>query len=170
MPDDWSWVFGHNIVILRYTKRLPRLANVILAMREPSQEFTDTEMFLLDLWSAYPSSIIVFNSDACTLVSQKWNLPRPPQSEVATRPIVGGPSLVSMNRSQWKTWRSLLNRGFRDSNIMHHVSFIVDCVGVFCERLKGCVGKDMVFLDDLASRLTFDVIMKVTLYVFDDLY
>jgi cytochrome P450 len=106
---------------------------------------------------------MVCESRACTVVSQKWNLPRPPQSEVAIRPIVGGPSLVSMNGSQWKTWRSLLNSGFSDSNIMHHVPFIVDCVGVFCERLKDCVGKDMIFLDDLASRLTFDVIMKVTL-------
>jgi cytochrome P450 len=162
MPAGWSWLFGHNLVILRYMKRLPRLANVVLAMKEPSQEFTDTERFLLDLWPAYPSSIVVFNPDACTVVSQKWNLPRPPQSEVAIRPIVGGPSLVSMSGSQWKTWRSLLNPGFSDWNIMHHVPFIVDCVGVFCERLKNCVGKDMIFLDDLASRLTFDVIMKVT--------
>jgi hypothetical protein len=75
MPKGWSWIFGHSLVVLRYTNRLPRLANVVLAMRDMSEEFTETEMFLLDLWPVYPSSIVVFNPEACSLVAQKWNLP-----------------------------------------------------------------------------------------------
>jgi len=163
MPAGWSWLFGHSFVIIHYTNRLRRHANIVLAMKDMAKHFTDTEMFLLDLWPAYPSSIIIFNPEACSLASQKWNLPRPPQSEVAIKPIVGGPSLVSMNGGQWKIWRSLLNPGFSASNIAHHVPFIVDCVQVFCDKLEDSISKGIISMDELASRLTFDVIMKVTL-------
>ena len=103
MPAGWSWLFGHAFVILKYTKRLLPLANVVLALEVMSDEFAETEMFLIDLWPSYPTSLIIFNPEALHMVSQKWNLPRPLQSLEAIKPIVGGPNIVSMNRSEWKT-------------------------------------------------------------------
>lgn len=166
MPEGWGWLFGHSLVILKYTKKLPPLANVLLAMKDLSAEFAETEMFLMDMWPAYPTSLIVFNPEALHLISTKWNLPRPSQSLEAIKPIVGGPNVVSMNGSDWKTWRSLLNPGFSSSNMNSHVPFIVDNVQIFCEKLRQIVKTGTIIsLDEYATRLTFDVIMKVTLLV-----
>jgi hypothetical protein len=165
MPKGWSWLFGHSLVILKYTKRIPREANVLLAMKDLSAEFAETEMFLMDMWPGYPTSLIVFNPEALHLISNKWNLPRPLQSLEAIKPIVGGPNVVSMNGSDWKTWRSLLNPGFSPSSINSHVPFIVDSVSTFCDKLHENM-RTLISLDEFATRLTFDVIMKVTLSVF----
>jgi cytochrome P450 len=166
MHSGWSWLFGHSLVILKYTKCLPSSANVVLAMKNMSKEFAETEMFLMDMWPGYPTSLIVFNPEALNLVSHKWNLPRPPQSLEAIKPIVGGHNLVSMNGTEWKMWRSLLNPGFSPANLNNHVSFIVDCAQTFCDKLRESAGKGIMSLDEYATRLTFDVIMKVTLSVF----
>jgi hypothetical protein len=107
MPAGWSWLTGHMLVLLRYSSRLPPLANVTLVTAELCREFPDTEMFLLDLWPSYPPVIVTCNPEAELLVSQKYNLPKPPLSGDAVKPIVGGPSLLSMNGSEWKTWLSI---------------------------------------------------------------
>lgn len=68
-----------------------------------------------------------------------------------------------MNGGEWKRWRSLLNPGFSAANLMQHVPFIVDCVEVFCGRLRENAGGGVVLLDDFTTKLTFDIIMKVAL-------
>jgi cytochrome P450 len=68
-----------------------------------------------------------------------------------------------MNGSDWKTWRSRFNPGFSAASLMGHVPYIVDRVQVFCEKLQASVGRDLISLDDFATRLTFEIIMKVSL-------
>jgi cytochrome P450 len=46
---------------------------------------------------------------------------------------------------------------------MNHVPFITDCAEIFCDKLRTKAGKELFSLDEYATRLTFDVIMKVTL-------
>jgi cytochrome P450 len=163
MPEGWSWFFGHSFVLLRYTSRFPPLANIGIPMQELSKEFADKEMFLLDLWPSYPSSVVVFNPEAANFATQKYNLPKPPKAGDSVEPIVGGPSILSMNDTDWKRWRSLLNPGFSAQSLMNHVPFVVRAAETFCDKLSAKTGKDVILLDDYASRLTFDVIMKVTL-------
>ncbi|KAF2675842.1 cytochrome P450 [Lentithecium fluviatile CBS 122367] len=131
----WSWLFCHSFVLLRCASRFPPLANINILMQELSKEYADTEMFLMDLWPSYPSSI----------------------------PIAGGPSILSFNSSDWNQWRSLLNPGFSAQSLMNHVPFIVGSVQIFSDKLRASVGKGVFFLGDYATRLNFDVIMKVTL-------
>jgi cytochrome P450 len=132
-------------------------------MQEISKEFSDTEMFIIDLWPSYPASVVVSNREAANLATQKYNLPKPPMAGESVDPIVGGPSILSMNSEDWKKWRSLLNPGFSAQSLMNHVPFIVDCAQILCEKLRRNAGKKVFSLDDFASRLTFDVIMKVAL-------
>ncbi|KAH9863977.1 hypothetical protein J1614_009910 [Plenodomus biglobosus] len=163
MLDGWSWFFGHSFALLRYTGRFPPLANIGIPMQEISKEFADTEIFLIDLWPSYPSSLVVFNPQAANMATQKYALPKPPKAGESVEPIVGGPSILSMNTADWKKWRSLLNPGFSVQSLMNHVPFIVDCCEVFGDKLRANAGKTVFSLDDYATRLTFDVIMKVTL-------
>ena len=164
MPAGWSWFAGHTLVLLRYSSRFPPLANVFLVMKAMLQDFPQSEMFLLDLWPAWPPVIINCNPDVGMLVSsQKSNLPKSPNVEEAIRPITGGPSVLTMNGSEWKTWRTRFNPGFSAASLMGHVPYIVDRVQVFCEKLEASVGGDIFSLDDFATRLTFEIIMKVSL-------
>ncbi|KAF1951142.1 cytochrome P450 [Byssothecium circinans] len=163
MLDGWSWFFGHSFALLRYAGRFPPLANIGILMLEISKEFTDTEMFLLDLWPSYPASVVVFNPEAANMATQQYALPKPPMAGDSVEPIVGGPSILSMNAVDWKKWRSLLNPGFSAQSLMNHVPFIVDCCEVFGDKLRADAGKSVFSLHDYATRLTFDVIMKVTL-------
>ncbi|KAH8586510.1 cytochrome P450 [Bisporella sp. PMI_857] len=162
-PPGWNWITGHLLVLLRYTKPLPPLANVAIVIRELCREFADTEMFLLDMWPAFPPAIITFNPESTTVISQKYNLPKPKASLDTVKPIVGGHSLLSMNGSEWKTWRSRFNQGFSAASLNEHVPYIVDCVEIFCDKLRTSAENGIFSLDDFTTRLTFDVIMKVSL-------
>lgn len=164
MPEGWSWLFGHSLVLLKHKSHFPPLANIAYATTAISKQFPDSEMFLLDLWPGFHQSLIVCNSEAATQAS--IHLPKPPNSADSIRPIVGGHTIISMNGPEWKFWRALLNPGFSTQKMMGHVPFIVDCAEVFCEKLGEMAKKGEVFqLDESATKLTFDVIMKVTLDV-----
>jgi hypothetical protein len=121
MPARWSWITWHLLVFGKYSKRLPPLANVSPVSQELCREFTDTEIFLLDLWPSYPPIFMTFNPDLGVAISQTYNLPKPFMIFEAVKAIVGGPILLSMNASEWKKWRSLFNPGFSSASLMDHV-------------------------------------------------
>lgn len=50
MPEGWSWFFGHILVLQKYVDQLPHNTSVVFALREMSQEFTDTEVYMVDFW------------------------------------------------------------------------------------------------------------------------
>ncbi len=50
--------------------------------------------------------------------------------------------------------------------MLNNVPHIVDSALVFREKLIENVGKGMVLLDELTTKLAMEVILKVTLYVF----
>ena len=166
MPAGWSWVSGHLLVLNRYTSRFPPLANLNLALQEIGHEFADHESFLLGLWPFQPPVIVTFNPESALLVTQKLHLPKPKISHEMFKAIAGGPNLISMNGNEWKRWRSLFAPGFSSSNVIDHVGYIVELVEIFCDKLRtGSVENTVFSLDDFATRLTFDVIMKITLLV-----
>jgi len=161
----WNWFVGHALVLLRYSSHFPPLANVALVMQEILREFPDTEMFLLDLWPSYTPVIVNCNPEAIFLVSQKYNFPKAKIAGDSVKPITGGPSLISQNGNEWKTWRSRFNPGFSAAALMDQVPYIVDRVQVFCDKLREHARREIFSLDDYATGLTFEVIMKVSLSV-----
>jgi hypothetical protein len=165
MPAGWSWLMGHMLVLLCYSSHFPPLANLSLVMQEMLLSFPTTEMFLLDLWPSYPPVIVNGNPEGGLLVCQKYNLPRSRAQAESITPIVGGLSLLSMNGGEWKTWRSHFNPGFSAAALMEHIPYIVERVHVFCHKLRTNAGREIIFLDDFATRLTFELIMKVSLSV-----
>lgn len=163
MPAGWSWFLGHTLVLLRHSSHFPPLANVALVTQEMLLSFPATEMFLLDLWPSYSPVIVNCNPEAGVLVSQKYNLPKSQMAAKSLKPIIGGLSILSMNGNEWKTWRSRFNPGFSAASLMEQVPYIVERVQVFCEKLRESAGQGIISLDDFATRLTFEVIMKVSL-------
>jgi cytochrome P450 len=79
------------------------------------------------------------------------------------KPITGSPSLISMSDKEWKLWRWLLNPGFSTVAMMDSVPHIVKSVQIFQAKLKEETQQGVICLDDLTTRMTMDVIMKLTL-------
>ncbi|KAH7312622.1 cytochrome P450 [Stachybotrys elegans] len=163
MPK-WNWVTGHLLVLQKYLDRIPTGASVVLALSELArEEFPDTEAFLLDVWPIYPPQLVVFGPEICNQICNKYNLPKPDIASKMMRPISGGPDLVTMNGDEWKYWRSIFNPGFSTGAMADNVSHIIDSVLVFREKLVERIGKGMFSLDEFATQLTTEVILKVTL-------
>ncbi|KAF2745752.1 cytochrome P450 [Sporormia fimetaria CBS 119925] len=162
MPP-WSWLFGHLKVLQSQLNGAPPDANVYWAMRDLAVEHADTEVFLMDFWPMFTPVLMISDPEMSLQVSNQYNLPKPESQHKSMAPIVGGPSLISMNDTDWKYWRSLLNPGFSASAMADLVPSVVDTVALFCERLRQKVGSPAFRLDDLTMDLSMDVITKVTL-------
>ncbi|OJJ75754.1 hypothetical protein ASPBRDRAFT_118283 [Aspergillus brasiliensis CBS 101740] len=164
MPPGWSWLTGHMLILSDYVNRLPADANVVLATQELASEYTDTEIFLLDVWPMSPAQYIVFYPEAASQATTKLNLPKTVIQPRFMQPITGGPSMISMGNAEWKAWRSIFNPGFSAGSMQDLLPEVIKSVGVFCDKLheKARAGQ-MFALDDLTTRLTMDVILKVTL-------
>lgn len=163
MPDGWSWWTGHLMVIQKHLRRIPKNASVTLALREISYEFTESELFILDLWPIQDSMIFLFGPESIVQVSNKMNLPKPALMSELMKPITGGPSLLTMNGHEWKYWRNIFNPGFSSAAMENNVADIVDSVTTFREKLIANIGKGFFSLDNLTMRLTTEIILKVVL-------
>lgn len=161
MPE-WNWLTGHLLLFKKYLDVYPSNIFTPIAMADIAREFGQTDMFYLDLWPFFPTMLFVADPDAAIDASMKRVLPKPGFSGKWFNPVMGGPNLLTMNAHDWKYWRSSFNPGFSQSSLFDQVPFVVDSVNVFCDKLRENAGK--VFpLEDIATRLTVDIIMKITL-------
>jgi cytochrome P450 len=163
MPKEWSWVFGHLLVLQKYVDKLPLDAAVTYATQALCDEFADAELYFMDFWPVYPPLYIVFGPELAHQISNKYNMPKTANVSSFMEPITGGPNLLTMNGDEWRRWRALFNPGFSTGAMLHNVPLVVDSVLTFREKLIEMIGKGHFSLDDFASRLTLEVILKVTL-------
>jgi cytochrome P450 len=163
MPAGWSWWFGHLRLLDKQLQKLPADANVYMAMHDMVQYHADAEVFLMDLWPMFEPLLMISGPEVAHQASIKYDLPKPSDQEKSFQPIIGGPSLITMNNEPWKIWRSLLNPGFSGSHMLSLVPSIVDAIDIFCELLEAKVDNGIFLLDDMATRLAMDVITRTTL-------
>ncbi|KAF2008702.1 cytochrome P450 [Aaosphaeria arxii CBS 175.79] len=163
IADGWSWWFGHLLVLNKKLRTLPHDANIFMVMDDVINKHEDTGYFVMDYWPMFQPVLLTFSPEIATQVSSRRDFPKPADQENSFRPIIGGPSLITMHETQWKFWRSLFNNGFSASHMLSLVPSLVDTVDIFCEQLFANVDGDIFFLDDMAMQLTMDIIIKTTL-------
>jgi cytochrome P450 len=144
---------------------MPPDASVFLVLQKLAEEHSDTETFILDLWPAATASLVISGSEASLEVSNMYNLPKPESHVTLFRPMIGGQSLLTMNGEDWKKWRALFNPGFSATHMSRLIPAIIDSVEIFVDILRENANGRVVQLDTLTTRLTMEVIAKVTLYV-----
>lgn len=163
MPP-WSWWMGHLLVLKEKLDGLPPDANVYYAMQDlVLKDHADTEIFLMDYWPMFDPVLMVSGPEPSVQVANTYNLPKPREHRKFFYPIVGGESLITMEGTEWKFWRSLLNPGFSAAHMLSLVPSIVESVEVFCSLLRERAGKEIFSLDDLTTRLTMEIITKIAL-------
>lgn len=144
---------------------MPPDASIFLVLQKLAEDHSDTEVFIVDFWPAAPASLIVSGSESSFEVSNKYNLPKPQSQVELFRPMIGGQSVLTMNGDDWKRWRALFNPGFSTGHVTRLIPNIVHSVEIFCDILRENAGRGIVQLDSLTTRLTMEIIAKVTLYV-----
>jgi cytochrome P450 len=164
MIEGWSWWTGHLLVLNKLLERLPADANVLYTWQELFEKDPNNGIHILDLWPMYTPQLFIWDAEASAQVSTQLNLPKPADSPIRFGPVVGGVSMISMIDKDWKPLRALFNPGFSGTHMSELVSAVVDSVEVFCELLREKADTGIFSLDDLATRLTMDVITKVTLH------
>jgi cytochrome P450 len=165
MPK-WSWVWGHLLILRHYLSRYPPDTFVTLVMAGIAKDFSETDMFYLDLWPFAPPFLCIGDPDVASQLTSKHTFPKAEYFNNLFEPLMGGPSLLTMNGQEWKDWRTLFNPGFAPSYLLNQVPTIVDYVQVYCDRLKELAKAEELFpLEDVATRMTMDIIIKVTLSV-----
>lgn len=130
-----------------------------------SRDFSETDMFYIDLWPFASSYLIVNDPDAAMAVSSaKPPFPKAQHFKDMIDPIVGGPNMITANGAEWKLWRNVFNPAFSMANLMEQVPSIVDSARMFCQKLEERAQKGTVLpLEDIATRLTMDIIIKVVM-------
>lgn len=161
MPP-WNWVFGHLLVLKKYTDRHPADTFITTSIRDMARDFSDTDLFYLDLWPFTTPVLCVCEADAANQATTKNPFPKADSFNVVFEPIMGGPNLLSMNDQEWKEWRALMNPGFGSGYIQDLVPAIMDNVEVFCAKLRQRAGT-IFCIEELVTRMTMDIIVKVTL-------
>jgi cytochrome P450 len=161
MPP-WNWVFGHLLVLKKYTDRHPADTFITTSIRDMARDFPETDMFYLDLWPFTTPVLCVCEADAANQATTKNPFPKADSFNVVFEPIMGGPNLLSMNNQTWKEWRALLNPGFGSGYIQDLVPVILDNIEVFCSKLQERAGT-IFCIEELVTRMTMDIIVKVTL-------
>jgi hypothetical protein len=161
MPE-WSWIFGHLLVLKKYTDRYPADTFITTPLRDMAKDFADTDMFYLDLWPFTTPVLCVCEADAANQATLKNPFPKADSFNIVFEPIMGGPNLLSMNDKEWREWRALLNPGFGSGYIQDLVPTFLDRIETFCGKLQERAGT-IFCIEELVTRMTMDIIVKVTL-------
>jgi sterigmatocystin biosynthesis cytochrome P450 monooxygenase len=161
MPE-FRLIAGHFLALKETSKALPPNTTFHTVIAQLSKRFP-TGIFYINLWPFSRTLMVVTTPSAASQV-QGFNLGKPP---ILCRPLdtlTGGPSLITMQGTTWKKWRSLFNPGFSVGYMIGLAPAITDEVAVFCGLLRERVSQGEVFqLEDLTLRLTMDTIGAVAL-------
>ena len=128
------------------------------------KEYNLGKFFYFDPWPFGPPTLMIFDPEIAEQVIQKHSLDKHPALNDYLHPLLGYDNMVGLNGEEWKKMRSMFNPGFALNHLMTLVPGIVDKVLTFVDIVDEHAGKEDVFeMEELATRLTVDIIAKVVL-------
>lgn len=130
------------------------------------REYNFKEFFAIDTWPVPGSKkmLVITDPTLAAQVTQTSSLAKTLALQKYLSHLIGGHSLITLEGAKWKAARQLYNPGFALSHLLTLVDGMVDDVLVFCDLLSNHAREGKLFsLEEAATRLTFDVIGRVTL-------
>lgn len=169
MPDAHP-IFGHLLVLKKASALLPSKSIMHNVMRRIARESFPGGIYYLHLWPFSRTLLVVADAYAASQV-ENMGLGKGDDLVKPIEVITGGPSLFTMEGTEWKRWRRLFSTGFSAGYLVGLAPAIADEVAVFREILlqkcrEACEGKgsSQVFqMEEMTVRMTFDVIGRVVL-------
>ena len=158
-------VFGHLRLMGEIMSKLP---NDVHGHVLPHQiELMMPELgpvFYVDPWPFGPPILTVAAPDPAYQITQSHSLPKFHALRDYMCPMTGGNDLVTMEGSQWKTWRNIFSSGFSSSHLTTLVPDIMKDILIFCAILRDAAMKsNIILMDPLTTKLSLDVIGRVAL-------
>ncbi len=156
-------MFGHLLLVKRYTQGLPPGATANYGFIELSQRYYAKQgIMYFDLWPV-GSRLIVVTSPALARQATQTNpllaAQRPAGLRHFFRPLTGGLSLFDMPERDWKPWRALVNKSFGPSYFLALAPRLVEETLVFCDILRQHANKNELFsLSAATRRLAMDLV------------
>jgi cytochrome P450 len=128
---------------------------------EMSRKYNLDGIFYLDLWPFAPSQVILSDPSLLEQVTVTKPLPQHKFADDFLAPIIGRNSIATANGPVWKELHNTLAPAFAWSAIRGLTSVAVEECEVFREALDQKAATGEIFsLEELGSRLTFDVIAR----------
>jgi sterigmatocystin biosynthesis cytochrome P450 monooxygenase len=164
MPPHHA-VFGHLQIVGGIMSKLPSDVHGHLLPHQIRLMFPELgPIFYIDTWPFGPPILAVASLDGVRQITQVHSLPKFHALRDFLRPVTGGSDLVTMEGNEWKQWRNIFNPGFSSSHLRSLIPEMLKDVSIFCEILRDLAEKRDIFLmDPLTTRLSLDVISRVTL-------
>ena len=75
---EWSWIFGHLLVLRRFTQKYPLDAFINIVTKEMVYDFPESDMFYLDLWPFASPILCIGEPVAAQQLTSKHTFPKPP--------------------------------------------------------------------------------------------
>lgn len=129
------------------------------------KKYNTGNIFYVDNWPLGPRFLHIADPEvASKFVTTGQSLPKSPLMTAYVNTLLGKQNMVSLEGAHWKSLRSMFNPGFSASHLMTLVPFIVDSSMVFHDVLLQKANTGELFeLEEVATRLTIDIIGKVVL-------
>ena len=119
------------------------------------------DTFYLNLWPFAPDFLVITDPEIAQNLSHSakyWTL------TWFLEYITGLDNLIAQHGQAWKTWRNIFNPGFSANYLLTLVNQILEDANVFYDILcEHAESNTPLRLEDAATRLTVDVIARVTL-------
>lgn len=162
MPP-FSLITGHLSTLKKISATLPVDATIHTKIARLATWFPNG-IFYVNMWPFLGRTLMVVSTPFGAFQVQEADLEKPPDLRKPLNVLTGGPSLITMHGTAWKTWRNLFNPGFSTGYMIGVVPAIVAEVEVFCNSLRRKATEGQLFqMEDLSLKLTVDVIGAVTL-------
>lgn len=165
MPDLHP-VLGHLLFLKKISATLPPDTIMHNVMWKIARQYFPDGLYYLNLWPFSGTILIVTDAYAASQVGN-LNLGKPDSVIRPIDAITGGPSLLTMEGTEWKRWRRLFSRGFSAGHLLSLAPGIAEEIAVFRDLLVGkCQdnGRSKMFqMEEMTLRMTFDVIARVVM-------
>jgi cytochrome P450 len=121
-------------------------------------------IYYVDTWPFGYSICAIVDPDVAMQATVQTSLPKHEALVDAIGPLTGYHSLVSIEGKEHRRWRNIFNPGFSNAHLMTLVDGIVADGLLFMDILgKHAATGDIFLLEEAATRLTVDIIVRVVL-------
>lgn len=164
MPTDHSFLWGHLKQMGEAQKPFPPKAEHGYGVADLAKSYTNG-LFYMDTWP-FSDPLLIVTTPVAANALQKYNhsLTKPGDVTGPLDTLCAGSSMMTMPEDQWKQWRSLFNPSFSSTYLTQLAPTVAAEVSIFCQKLRQVATKgEEIKLDPLASRLTIDVVGRISL-------
>ncbi len=159
-------IFGHLLIARDCVNKFAPDSHVHLYGDYIRRKYNLGKFFYLDFWPFGGQFLYIVDPDIANQVTIASSLRKSPLVSNYLNKLLGNQNMVSLEGAAWKRVRSMFNPGFAGGHLMTLVPYIVDAAVVFGDVLREKAKTGEVFeMEEIATRLTVDIIGKVTLDV-----